>query len=729
MDTYIKGTYRKLIYTNNKGYIIGIFKVKETNMESMINYIGKTVTFTGYFGDINIDDNYIFYGEDMTHPKYGYQFVVNRYERLLPSDTDGIVMFLSSDLFPGIGEKMAQKIVDTLGDSVLELILSDFSCLYKVPKLSGKKIEMIYNNLSKNEESHTIIVRLNELGFTNKESIDIYNKYNSKTMDIINSNMYSIIKDLEISFKKIDMIAVNYYKVYDSIERITACAIYILKSNTFLNGDTYMYFDNLYSSTVRYLKIDLDSISFKNYLNIEDIVIVDDKYYLADIYDAEEEIVFRVHNLLKYDNSNYSVDNYIEKMESKLRIEYNDKQKEAITKAINNNLLIITGGPGTGKTTIIKAICDIYQLINDYSYQDLLEDIALLAPTGRASKRMAESTNLYASTIHRFLKWNKEDNSFQVNRDNKSQVKLIIVDEASMIDIPLFKALLDGVSIHTKIILVGDHNQLPSVGPGTLLKDLIDTEIIDTVYLDLLYRQEEDSYINRLACDIKDNSIESNFLEKKDDYNFLKVDSSMIVEYLKETCRKFINAGYDYKRLQVMAPMYSGNNGIDNLNHELQEIFNPKDINKRELKYGDIIYRENDKILELVNMPDLNIYNGDIGTIKYIIYKDTSKSKKDEIHVDYDGVLVKYTTSELNKIKHGFVISIHKSQGSEFDTVIMPICNNYKRMLYRKLIYTAITRAKKKLIIIGEPNSFIYGVSNNNEYQRNTNLCEKLLKF
>src|SRR5574344_476185 len=729
MDTYIKGTYRKLIYTNNKGYIIGIFKVKETNMESMINYIGKTVTFTGYFGDINIDDNYIFYGEDMTHPKYGYQFVVNRYERLLPSDTDGIVMFLSSDLFPGIGEKMAQKIVATLGDSVLELILSDFSCLYKVPKLSGKKIEMIYNNLSKNEESHTIIVRLNELGFTNKESIDIYNKYNSKTMDIINSNMYSIIKDLEISFKKIDMIAVNYYKVYDSIERITACAIYILKSNTFLNGDTYMYFDNLYSSTVRYLKIDLDSISFKNYLNIEDIVIVDDKYYLADIYDAEEEIVFRVHNLLKYDNSNYSVDNYIEKMENKLRIEYNDKQKEAITKAINNNLLIITGGPGTGKTTIIKAICDIYQLINDYSYQDLLEDIALLAPTGRASKRMAESTNLYASTIHRFLKWNKEDNSFQVNRDNKSQVKLIIVDEASMIDIPLFKALLDGVSIHTKIILVGDHNQLPSVGPGTLLKDLIDTEIIDTVYLDLLYRQEEDSYINRLACDIKDNSIESNFLEKKDDYNFLKGDSSMIVEYLKETCRKFINAGYDYKRLQVMAPMYSGNNGIDNLNHELQEIFNPKDINKRELKYGDIIYRKNNKILELVNMPDLNIYNGDIGTIKYIIYKDTYKKKKDEIHVDYDGVLVKYTTSELNKIKHGFVISIHKSQGSEFDTVIMPICNNYKRMLYRKLIYTAITRAKKKLIIIGEPNSFIYGVSNNNEYQRNTNLCEKLLKF
>ncbi|MBQ8234641.1 MAG: AAA family ATPase, partial [Bacilli bacterium] len=473
------------------------------------------------------------------------------------------------------------------------------------------------------------------------------------------------------------------------------------------------------------LKIDIDYEDFTKYSINENIIIEEDMYYLKEMYQDIEYITYRIKRLTKQDIKNYKIDNYIESLENSLDIKYSNSQKQAIINSINNNISIITGGPGTGKTTIVNAICEIYAMINKYNKTNMEDKVALLAPTGRASKRLKESTNLKASTIHRFLKWNKEDDKFQINANNISEVDLVIIDEASMIDIPLFASLLKGLSYKTNIIIVGDYNQLPSVGPGTLLKDLIDSNIINTTYLDLLYRQDVNSYINKLAIEVKNNKL-SNFKEKKDDYLFIETNN--ILPYLKQVCTKLIEK-YNDREIQVMAPIYSSMNGIDNLNKELQNIFNPSDINKKELKVGDVIYRENDKILQLVNMPEENIYNGDIGTIKYIICKENSKSGSDEIHVMFDNNLVKYTTKDFVKIKHGYCISIHKSQGSEFKIVILPICNSYKRMLYRKLIYTAITRAKNKLIVIGDSDSFIYSVSNNNEYIRNSKLKEKLINM
>ena len=388
--------------------------------------------------------------------------------------------------------------------------------------------------------------------------------------------------------------------------------------------------------------------------------------------------------------------------------------------------MIITGGPGTGKTTIIKAITELYQKLNKLDYDGLVRELALLAPTGRASKRMSESTMLPSSTIHRFLKWNKDTNEFMINETNKASSKLVIIDEVSMIDINLFDSLLKGLTNDIKLILVGDYNQLPSVGPGQVLKDLIESEVIDTVHLDHLYRQDENSYITSLAHEIKEGELSENFRETKSDYTFLECSSSSIKKNLKNLCKQIIEKGYDYKSVQLLAPMYKGENGIDLLNKELQDVFNPKDENKREITSGDVIFRENDKILQLVNMPDDNVYNGDIGTIKYIKYGNTSKTGKNEIYVDFDGNVVKYTSKDFIKIKHGFIISIHKSQGSEFEVVVMPICNAYRRMLYRKLIYTGITRAKKKLILIGETSAFLESVYNNNEYIRNSKLLEKL---
>ena len=719
--TYIKGNYRKSIFTSDKGYVIGLFKIKETDNEELKIYINKIITFTGYFHELNLDDMYIFKGDVVEHPKYGLQFNVVEYERLKPADEDGLVAFLSSDLFKGIGERLAKSIVDTLGKNVLDEILKDESCLLLVPKMTSKKAHTIYETLMKYEESHQIIVYLTELGFNMKDALDIYNTFKSETIIHIEHNPYCLTDF--ISFLKVDEIALKLnIDVFDE-RRIKACIIYMMKKLLFTNSDTYLEYDEILESVFNYLKIDLNIDDFDLYLeeliNENKIILLDNKYYLKEMYDSEINIINTIKYLENKKIDKLFLDNRIEELERVNNIKYNDKQKEAIKKSLDNNITIITGGPGTGKTTIIKAICELYQNIFKLSYEELTNRIALLAPTGRASKRMSESTNLPASTIHRFLKWNKETNEFLVNEYNKNDHHLIIVDEVSMIDLNLLDSLFKGLTKNIKLVLVGDHHQLPSVGPGNILKDLIESDLIDTIYLDTLYRTDENSYITTLAHEIKDNNLSDSFLETKGDYTFLKCHS--IKDNLKNLCLQLIAKGYDYKRVQIMAPMYAGVNGIDNLNKELQNIFNPK-TNQNEIKYGDVIFRENDKILQLVNLPEENIYNGDIGIIKNIVKIEN----KNFIYIDFDGNLVKYETKDLNKITHGFVISIHKSQGSEFEVVIMLISNSYKRMLYKKLIYTGITRAKRKLILVGDPDAFLYAVNNNSEKNRKTNLLEQL---
>ena len=719
--TYIKGNYRKSIFTSDKGYVIGLFKIKETDNEELKMYINKIITFTGYFHELNLDDMYIFKGDVVEHPKYGLQFNVVEYERLKPADEDGLVAFLSSDLFKGIGEKLAKSIVDTLGKNVLDEILKDESCLLLVPKMTSKKAHTIYETLMKYEESHQIIVYLTELGFNMKDALDIYNTYKSETIIHIEHNPYCLTDF--ISFLKVDEIALKLNIDAFDERRIKACIIYMMKKLLFTNSDTYLEYDEILESVFNYLKIDLNIDDFDLYLeeliNENKIILLDNKYYLKEMYDSEINIINTIKYLENKKIDKLFLDNRIEELERVNNIKYNDKQKEAIKKSLENNITIITGGPGTGKTTIIKAICELYQNIFQLSYEELTNRIALLAPTGRASKRMSESTKLPASTIHRFLKWNKETNEFLVNEYNKNDHHLIIVDEVSMIDLNLLDSLFKGLTKNIKLVLVGDHHQLPSVGPGNILKDLIESDLIDTIYLDTLYRTDENSYITTLAHEIKDNNLSDSFLETKGDYTFLKCHS--IKDNLKNLCLQLIAKGYDYKRVQIMAPMYAGVNGIDNLNKELQNIFNPK-TNQNEIKYGDVIFRENDKILQLVNLPEENIYNGDIGIIKNIVKIEN----KTFIYIDFDGNLVKYETKDLNKITHGFVISIHKSQGSEFEVVIMLISNSYKRMLYKKLIYTGITRAKRKLILVGDPDAFLYAVNNNSEKNRKTNLLEQL---
>ena len=730
MQDYVKGTFKQTIFRSDKGYIIGLLKVHETNIIDMKEHVNRTITFTGYFADLNESEKYIMHGEIIHHPKYGCQYNVNEYERVKPEDKDGIVEFLSSDLFNGIGEKMAARIVDTLGDNTLELILKDKTCLYGVPKLSEKKIDLIYDTLIKYEESHEVIVKLTELGFTMRDALNIYNAYKSNTIRIIENDIYRLIDDVdEITFTKVDSIALNLNEDKYNLNRIKACIIYIMKELCFRNGDTYLSYGEIYEGVSYYLKMDIDGSLFDESISELDgelkIKIKEDRYYIFDEFESEEYIANKINYLINKPISNYkNIDMRIMELEDKYNIKYSDMQKEAILKALKNNILIITGGPGTGKTTIIKAIVDLYKMLNKLSDKDLINNIALLAPTGRASKRMSESTNLPATTIHRFLKWNKESDEFMVNEYNPDFSNLVIVDEVSMIDNRLMSNLLKGLTNNIKLVLVGDYNQLPSVGLGNVLKDLINSDIIDTIELDLLYRQDENSYIPVLANEIKNDTLEEDFLIDRDDYKFLECSSDLIIPSLINISKKVLSKGYDYKRVQIMAPMYAGVNGIDNINKVLQDVFNPVELDKKEFRIGDITYREKDKVLQLVNDPDNNVFNGDIGVIKDINYK--GKSGSAEITIDYYGNIVVYKQKEFNKFKHGYIISIHKSQGSEFELVIIPVSSSYRRMLYKKLIYTAVTRAKKRLIIIGEPQAFLYGVRNNNEIVRKTNLLEKL---
>ena len=721
---YIKGTFRKIIYEGNNNYKVGLFRIKETNIEDLYEFVNRAITITGYFHELTIDEKYIMNGEVVINKRFGMQFNVESYERLIPEGKDAVIEFLSSGLFKGIGEKTAEDIVNTLGEDTLKLIEDNYSNLLIVPSINEKKAKSIYETLIKYNESYNIIVYLNSVGFNTKDSMLIYNTYKDNSINVVKNNVYSLIDDIEeITYQKIEKIRKNLGIEDNDKYRIIYSIIYVMKNLCFMLGDTYLSIDDIYNKLDDVLGFEFSLLDLEFYLyelqKLGKVIIYNSKYFLSEYYKAETNIADTLYYLSNQkDTKVKNINNHIEYLELMLDIKFNPEQKKAIKTSIQSNFSIITGGPGTGKTTIIKGIVELYKKINNLTYIDLCNKMALLAPTGRAAKRMGESALMPASTIHRFLKWNKETDTFMVNSNNKSDVEFVIIDEVSMIDTILLDNLLKGLRKNVKIVMIGDYNQLESVGPGKVLKDLIDSDMVNVVKLNTLYRQKENSYIATLAHEIKDNNLGEAFYQKRDDFNFIESDNYNIKQVIKELCLRAKEKGFDSRDIQVLAPMYKGENGIDNFNKLLQDIFNPK-IDQNEIKYMDVIYREGDKVLKLENDPDNNVFNGDIG---YII-----DVKNSEITIDFDSNIVKYSTKDLSSIKHGYAISIHKAQGSEFKIVFMPITMSYKAMLYKKLIYTGVTRAKYSLTLIGSKDAFLYAVENTNAYERRTDLKEKLI--
>lgn len=706
---FVTGEFRKDIFCGTNGYLVALFKVKDTDL---LEYKNKTITVVGNFLENREFDTFKLYGHLVEHNKFGEQFNVVKYEKLKKEGKENIVNFLSSDLFKGIGITKAVNIYKKFKDESLDIIKNNSEKLFEVKGISIKDVNVLHDTLISYENTYNNILKLTDIGFSMSDALKITNLYLSNIDELISRNLYDLYFNLDISFNTIDKIALmNKYSKTDKL-RLKSLIIYTFKLVTESIGHIFLYLDELYKYVIKINKEDIDTKLFLSIMSIlidEKLIIKEDKrYYLTNDYLDEVYIAKEVVNRLKNKEITEKDIKIVEEIEEKLNISYNIYQKDAILKSLKNNFLVITGGPGTGKTTVIYGIYRALKKENPKS------KIKLLAPTGRASKRLSELTLEEASTIHRFLEWNKDSNTFSLNENNKSDASIVIVDEFSMVNNSLFASLLKALRDNTKIILVGDKDQLPSVGSGNLLADII-SSIDNVVYLKELYRQAKESSIVKLAYLVNENK----------DYDFTSDEELSIIEdldildSLKEIAIKHIND--DYKEFQVLVPLYKGSYGINNINKVLQEVFNKKDILKNEKTINDVIYREKDKVIQLVNMPDNNVFNGDIG----IIEKITDK----EIIIDFDGNKVKYTSSTYNSFALAYAISIHKSQGSEFKTCIIPLSTSYSIMLYRKLYYTAITRAKKKLYLLGNKNILKTAAKNNTSSIRNTYLKEEIKKL
>lgn len=713
----VKGVFKKIIFRNEENcYTVSLFRIKEIIEDEELENI-KSIIVVGFFQTVNMQDVYILEGKEESN-KYGKQYQIDKYEISPKESKHEVINFLCSDLFKGIGEVTASKIFDLYKEETLEKILADYKCLLLVKGINKEKAIQIQESLKKYSNSHETITYLNSLGFPVNIGLNIYNLYQEETKFKIEENIYNILEKVpNINFSELDKIAVNNGMDLMDERRIKAIILNIIKIDSFDSGNTYIKLENLYYKLNNAILESIEEPKLNIYLidlyENKKILIDEEKIFLKEIYDAEKNIAKRLLEISNQKVKNQIKIDDIKYVENLFNIKYSKKQQEAIMESLNNKIMVITGGPGTGKTTLVKAITMLYKYKSE-------EKMALLAPTGRASKRLNETTMMNTSTIHRFLKWNKDSGQFSVNQYNKDDSKFIIIDEFSMVDNLLFYNLLKGLNDDIHLIIVGDYYQLPSVGPGQLLKDIIESKTLNVVKLDTIYRQNDQSHINILANDIKNKNIETIDLAKKIDFNFIQTDD--ISETISIICQKAIEKNIDSKELQVLSPMYSGNGGIESLNNVLQKLYNPETEKNNQILVNDIIYREKDKVIQLVNNIDDNVFNGDIGYIETIYEGKYSASKKDEIYINFDGHIVCYNQKDLINIKHAYAISVHKSQGSEFNHVVIPLSFSHKRMLYNHLIYTAITRAKKSLILVGSKEMLNYAINNDYDSNRLTNL-------
>jgi exodeoxyribonuclease V alpha subunit len=740
---FMKGKHLVTIFHNEQNlYTVLRIRLEETNE----SYDDKEAVITGYFPKILEQDTYIFYGELKDHPKFGLQFQAEHFRRDIPQTKQGVINYLSSELFKGIGKKTAESIVQTLGDNAISKILNSPSLLDSIPKLPPEKAKLLYDTLMEHQGLEQVMIGLNQYGFGPQLSMKIYQTYKEQTLEIIQNNPYKLVEDIEgIGFGRADELGFQLGITGNHPDRIKAACLYTLELDCNQTGHVFVEAEDLLRKVKGLLEDNSrESIDFLD-ISTEVIKLTEEgkimgeeqKVYLPSLYFSEKGLVKNIKRILdqkeyeeQFPESEFLL--ALGKLEERIGVEYAPSQKDAIQTALMSPMLILTGGPGTGKTTVIKGIVELYADLHgcslnpkDYKKEEPFPFL-LAAPTGRAAKRMMESTGLPAVTIHRLLGWNGTG-GFDKNEDNPLEGKILIVDETSMLDIWIAHQLFKALPEHIQVIMVGDEDQLPSVGPGQVLKDLLHSKCIPTVCLTDIYRQAEGSSIIELAHEMKKGRLPNNITEQQRDRSFIACNTHQMADVIEKVVKNAKKKGYTAKDVQVLAPMYKGPAGIDRLNVLLQEIFNPNIGNtKKELPFGEVKYRIGDKVLQLVNQPESNVFNGDIGEIISIFTAKENTEKQDLVLISFDGNEVTYTKQDLNQITHAFCCSVHKSQGSEFPIVILPITRSYYRMLRRNLIYTAITRSKQFLILCGEVDALKLGVERTDEQNRNTSLCEKI---
>ena len=724
MEFYFSGTIERIIFENPSNFFrILLLDIEDTDAEDFEDF---EIIVTGSMADVMEGEDYTFWGSLVQHPKYGQQLKISRYERAKPS-SKGLVKYFSSDHFKGIGVKTAQKIVQLYGEDTedtIDKILAEPEKLTQINGLAAKNREAFVAKLRLNYGTEMVLAKLAAYGIPNKLAFQIQDTYKEETLDIVEKYPYQLVEDIQgIGFKIADHLAEELGIQSDAPERFRAGLVHTLLTQSMERGDTYVEARDLLANTIELLEssrqVELNPSLVADELGhlIEEDKIqnVETKIFENSLFFAEEGIKSNLVRLLeKGEQDCFDADNItaaIQQVEENSGISYDSIQKEAIRQAINQKVFILTGGPGTGKTTVINCIIAVYAQLRGLDLRKVNDlPILLAAPTGRAARRMNELTGLPSATIHRHLGMTGDDDTSHL--DDYLDADFIIVDEFSMVDTWLANQLLSNISSQTKLLIVGDADQLPSVSPGQVLADLLQIPTIPQTKLETIYRQSEESTIVTLASQIQKGILPADFTEKKADRSYFEARNEHIPPMIEKIASAAIRSGIPAQDVQVLAPMYRGPAGIDQINNLMQNLINPVEKDELNFEAPDCQYRQGDRVIHLVNDAESNVFNGDLGYISDLLPAKYSDSKQDELTINFDGNELVYQRSEWYKIRLAYAMSIHKSQGSEFPVVILPITKSSHRMLQRNLIYTAITRAKSKLILLGEKAAFDYAVKN-----------------
>ena len=740
----LEGEIIEIIYKNElNSYCIAVMQTSTDD----------EITIVGYLPFINVGDTLKVVGKMVEHQEYGEQFKVDTFEKQMPQTTEALERYLANGTIKGVGLATARKIIETFGDDTINVMKFEPSKLAQIRGISKDKAIEISDSFLENWEVWQIVGFLDKFGIGPQNAETIYKALGINAIEQIQSNPY-ILVDLvnRVNFNQIDKMALDIGIEYNNEKRIRSGVKHALLLTTY-NGHCAVVYENLLKFVHKLLGVREEEIEdvLINMKVKNDIVIEEREghewVYLYQYYQAEKNVAEKLIQLDKYKNIKKisKFEKELEITEAKSNIELSEEQKEAIKQINNNNVCVITGGPGTGKTTIIKAIIDLYK-------HNEMKPV-LCAPTGRAAKRMTETTGIEAKTLHRLL----EIGSFSASENQNNNTNLsvapidadiIIVDEMSMVDIFLMNYLCRAIYNGTKLVLVGDTDQLPSVGPGNVLKDIIESEVITTITLNKIFRQAAQSKIIMNSHRVNDGK---SFISKEEIQNsnekyvedFFYIDENdknkilyQVLSLSGERLKKF--GDYDFiKNIQIITPTKKGELGTKELNKRLQQEINPPAEYKKEKKFGDSIFREGDRIMQIKNNYEIyweknqksfesgsGIFNGEFGTIQKI----DEKEKNIQIKFD-DDKIAWYAFSELEQIEHAYSITVHKAQGSEFDVVIMVIAPSAPMLLTRNLLYTGMTRAKKLLIMVGNKNVLEFMIQNADNKKRNTGLTYKLVKL
>jgi exodeoxyribonuclease V alpha subunit len=715
---YFEGTIEQIIfYSPDTGYTVCRLGLEK----------GKTVTIVGSFPPLSPGEMLRVEGKWELNPRFGQQFRVENFLPILPSSVKGIEKFLSSGLIKGVGPVLAERIVKRFRAETIEIISKKPEQLLEVEGVGHVKLKEIKKSWAEHENIRELIIFLQGHNVSTTLATKIYRQYGEKSFQILKSNPYQVCLDIwGVGFKTADQMALKLGMSPSAPERIKAFIRYLLEKDT-EQGHVFSLQSELERNCAKELAVEEEKIKAAFQELKREKSVIAEKFdsetgvYLPFFYKAQEEIVSSIRRLASFPLStpDFDVENAITDVEQEMQLRFSPMQRHAIKECFNKKILVITGGPGTGKTTIIRAVVEVFEIWK--------KSVLLATPTGRAAKRLSEATGKEAKTIHRTLEYKPKLGTFRRGERHPLDADALIIDEFSMVDLPLMYYLIKAVPFWMRLILVGDKDQLPSVGPGNLLHDIIESRTVEVVRLDEIFRQEKDSLIvlNAHRVNRGEALIYPAKGEKESDFYFIhQEDEEKVFKTIINLCTFRIPQRLHLDplspQIQVISPMYRGLVGVDNLNAELQNKLNPF---REGLKFGTREIRVHDKVMQIRNDYEKEVFNGDIGLITHI------DNQAYRVFVDFDGRPVIYERDEMNDITLAYAVSVHKAQGSEYQAVVMPLLTQHYIMLQRNLFYTALTRAKKLSVIVGSYKALHIAIKNDKPVRRNCLIKEKLIEL